>query len=263
MKIILSRSLLFFSLIFLFTPIEKLYSQTSGTFSFSVTTTAPAGSYDSDNLLAIWIENSQAAFIKTKIKFFTGELDHLATWVAKSGQNVVDAVTGPTRTSHGTVTFLWNGTNVDGTVVPDGSYFVWLEMAWDKSKTTDKTVNSFPFTKGTSAFHSTPANTSNFLSIALDWTPLTTSSDDVLESKDIYVYPNPSSGLLNINFKNPATECLVQILNEAGIIEYSEKLPDLQAGIHTLDLSRLQAGNYYCILHFPEKNVVFNVVLVK
>lgn len=171
MKKILSGSCGIFFLLLLFFSAGELFSQTTGTFSFSVTTTAPSGSYADENLLAIWIESGApaSAFIKTKIRYCSnGNLDHLNTWVTKSGQNVVDAVTGATRTSHGTVTFLWNGTSTNGTVVADGAYLVRLEMAWDRDMSTGKTVNSFPFTKGTSLFHSNPANTGNFLSLVLD-----------------------------------------------------------------------------------------------
>jgi hypothetical protein len=252
-------------LLFFYTATGDLFSQTSGTFSFSVTTTAPSGSYGTENLLAIWIENSGTAFIKTKIKYLSGELDHMATWVAKSGQNVVDATTGPTRTGHGTVTFLWNGTDINSTLVPDGTYNVWLEMAWDKlsAPNSGKAVNSFSFTKGASVFNSTPANTANFLSLVLNWTPLTTGVEGMLESKDINVYPNPTSGILTLDFKNPEKECLIKIINETGGTEYTEKISDVQAGTKTLDLSRLQKGNYYCILHFPAKDIVFTIILVK
>ncbi len=249
-------------LLFFFTASGELFSQTAGTFSFSVNTIAPStANYGTDNLLAIWIQNSASAFIKTKIKYCSnGDIGHLSTWVAKSGQNVVDATTGPSRSSYGTVTFLWNGKNVAGTVVPDGSYSVWLEMAWDDN---DNTLNSFSFTKGASVFHSTPANTANFLSLVLDWTPLSTGIEGTIESKDINVYPNPTSGFLKIDFKNPEKECLIQIINEAGRIEYNEKISDIQTGIRTLDLSRLPGGIYYCTLHFPEKDIVFSIILVK
>jgi len=252
-------------LLIFFTTTGELFSQTSGTFSFSVTTTAPSGSYGTENLLAIWIENSGSAFVKTKIKYLSGDLDHMTTWVGKSGQNVVDATTGPTRSGHGTVTFLWNGTAVNGTLVPDGTYNVWLEMAWDKltAPNSGKAVNSFSFTKGASVNHQTPPNTANFLSLDLLWTPLTTGVEGMLESRDINVYPNPTSGILTLDFKNPEKECTIKIINETGKIEYTEKISDIQAGTKTLNLSRLQNGNYYCTLHFPEKDIVFTIIIVK
>jgi hypothetical protein len=264
MKNLLQQSVTFWLFVSLFLISGDLYSQTQGTFSFSVTTTAPSGQYGTKNVLAIWIQNSAAAFIKTKIMYCASDnLDHLDTWVTKSGQNVTDAVTGNTRSSHGNITFLWNGKNSANTLVPDGSYNVWLEMAWDEDLVTEKTVNSFSFTKGTLNYHSTPANTANFLSPTLDWTPLSTGVEGVMESKDIIVYPNPSAGLVNINFKQSVKECLIQIINEAGRIEYNENISDLQAGIRTLDLTRLQGGIYYCTLHLPDKDIVFSILLVK
>ena len=259
----LSRSAGVILLLFFFTAAGELFSQTAGTFSFSVSTTSNGG-YSPEHLLAIWIENSATAFIKTKIRNTSnGNKNHIQTWVNKSGENVVDASTGATLTSHGIVNFLWNGTNVAGAVVPDGSYFVWLEMAWGDNLTNDKTVNSYPFTKGAVAFHSTPVNTDNFLSLVLDWAPLSTGIEGTLESKDVNVYPNPSTGLLNIDFKHPEKECLVQVINEAGKLVYNEKISDIQTGIRTFDLTRLPAGIYYCTLHFPEKDVVFSIILVK
>jgi hypothetical protein len=250
-------------LILLFVLSADLSAQTAGTLSFSVTTTS-SGGYSPDHFLAIWIENSSASFIKTKVRYTnSGDLDHMQTWVTKSGQNVVDAITGSTLTTHGTITFLWNGTNVAGSVVPDGSYFVWLEMAWASSLSTGKTVNSYPFTKGVSAFHSTPANTANFTSMVLDWIPSTTSVEDALENKDVIVYPNPSKGILNVNFRNSAKECQIQLISESGHIEYNEKLVGLDAGVKTFDLTGLPNGSYYCTLRFPEKTIIFSIILVK
>jgi hypothetical protein len=99
--------------------------------------------------------------------------------------------------------------------------------------------------------------------MALDWIPSTTSIEDAIENKDVVVYPNPSKGLLNINFRNPAKECLVQVISESGRVEYNEKLADVQAGVKTFDLSALANGSYYCTLRFPEKTIIFSIILVK
>jgi flagellar hook assembly protein FlgD len=249
-------------LLFLAAP-SALFSQTSGTLSFSVTTTSTGG-FSPSHYLAIWIENSSTVFIKTKIRYTNpDDLDHMQTWVTKSGENVVDATTGATLNSHGTITFLWNGTNVAGTLVADGSYFVWLEMAWAASLTTGKTVNSFPFTKGAAEFHSTPANTANLSSIAIDWVPATTAVEGVLENKDITVYPNPSSGLVNIDFKDPHDECFVEIMNDDGKVVYNEKLTGVPAGLKTFNLSGNDNGIYFFRLRFSTNEIVFRVILLK
>jgi hypothetical protein len=99
--------------------------------------------------------------------------------------------------------------------------------------------------------------------VVLDWTPLSTGIEGTLEGKEINVFPNPTSGLIKVDFKYPEKECLVQIINEAGKIEYQERIPDVQVGIRTFDLSRLSGGIYYCTLHFPGKDIVFSIILVK
>ncbi len=241
-----------------------VFSQTAGTLSFSVTTTS-SGGYSPEHYLAIWIENSSAAFIKTKIRYTdAGELTHMQTWVNKSGQNAVDATTGATLNSHGTITFLWNGTNVAGTVVPDGSYFVWLEMAWASNLTTGKTVNNYPFTKGGALFQSNPANTANFTSMSITWTPSTTPIEGVLENKDIVVYPNPTSGLLNLDFKNPHEKVTLDIITDDGKSVYTEQLTSVSIGKRTVDLSGLSDGVYFCRLRISNnEELVFRVILVK
>jgi hypothetical protein len=249
--------------VFLLIMLTGSIAQTTGTLSFSVTTTSTGG-YTPSHLLAIWIENGSTSFVKTKIKYAgNGDLDHMQTWVTKSGQNVVDAVTGPTLTSHGTITFLWNGTNTSGTLVPDGSYFVWLEMAWASNLTTGKTVNSFQFTKGASVFHSNPANTANLLSMSVDWTPSSSGVDGELENKSIKVYPNPTSGLLNIEFKIPHDETLLSVIDESGKVVYNESLTNVPVGLKTLDLTGIPSGSYFCRLRFRNDEIVFRVMVVK
>jgi hypothetical protein len=245
----------------------KMYSQTAGTLSFSVVTTPPTGSYSGENLLAIWIENNAGTFIMTKWKYTGGETDHLTNWVAKSARNGVgaDAASGATLAGGQTITWLWNGTNTSGTNVADGAYKVWLENEWGRNKVegTDKITTSFNFTKGVTTFTSNPANTSFLNTISLEWKPLATGIEGTLETKDFNVYPNPSTGLLKIDFKQPVADCTVKIINNTGQVAFTEKLTDIEAGTRTLDLTSLNAGNYLCVLHFPGKDIVFSVILVK
>jgi len=247
----------------------SLFSQTSGTFSFSVTTTSTGG-YSPRHLLAIWIQNnntsgSSSGFVKTKIKYANNSNTngHLQTWKASSGSNVVDAVTGSTLNTHGTVTFMWNGTDVTGTLVPDGEYYTWLEMAWDDPIPAGKTINSFPFTKGATLFTSTPANTTNFLDLSLTWTPLSTGIEGSMENEDIILYPNPSSGMIKIDFKKSEDECLIQVFSETGLLVHNERILNLQAGTRSFDLTALPSGIYYCTLHLQHKDLVFRIILAK
>jgi hypothetical protein len=238
------------------------FSQTAGNLSFSVTTTAPSGSYGTKHVMAIWIESSSPAFVKTKIMYSkTSNWDHLATWTSRSGGNLVDATTGATLATHGVVSLIWNGTDVSGNVVPDGTYNVWVEMAWDASLTTGKTVTSYSFTKGAVSFTSTPPNTANFLGTNITWTPSTpTSIENDMQNDDIRVYPNPSSGIVNIEFKKEALACNIRINNNAGVQVYREVMADVSVGIKSLDLSLLAPGAYWVTLEMPGKVVTFMII---
>jgi len=223
-----------------------LKSQTPGTFTLSLYTTSTGG-YSPKHLVAIWIENSSTTFVKTKLLQSSGSnLDHLGLWTSRTGSNTVDATTGATLQTHGNITLVWNGTDVSGTVVPDGSYNVWVEMAWAASLTTGKTYTIFPFTKGPAAFQSNPANLTNFYSISLTWTPGTpTSVEKVQAIAEASLYPNPTTGLLHIRFKNEHKSVVINVYNESGLKVYNETLSEIPAVEKTMDLSKLPAGVYF------------------
>jgi hypothetical protein len=250
-------------LLLILTAGNKLLSQTAGNLDFSVTTTS-SGGFSPSHLIAIWIENGSSSFIKTKIKYGTSDnYDHLSTWTSKSSLNIVDATSGSTLTNHGTRSLIWDGTNVSGNIVADGTYKVWVEMAWSHSNP-GKTVTSYTFEKGSTLYTSNPANTENLLSVSLTWTPsISTSIEDGIQDKDIRAFPNPTTGLLNIDFKHAVSECNVQVINDAGIQVYIERFTDVQVGIKTLDLSSLSAGAYFIALHMPGKDVSFRIIRIK
>jgi hypothetical protein len=257
------KILILFSALFLFTTGNKLLSQTAGNFVFSVTTTSTGG-YSPKHLIAIWIESSAPSFVKTKIMYCGANFDHLATWTSRTGSNLVDATTGATLATHGTVSFIWNGTDVSGNIVPDGTYNVWVEMAWAASLTTGKTVAIYSFTKGTNSFSLTPANTANFYGINLTWTPSgTTSIESEIQDKEIRVFPNPTKGLLNIDFKTAAPVCLVQVINETGVLVFTKSFKNVPAGITSLDLDILAPGQYFVTIHVPGRDTSFRIIRIK
>ena len=133
-----TKKILFFALFTCFSfAFHNTQSQTSGTLDFSVNITEPSGGFSNKLVLAIWLEDSATGnFIKTKMRYGVARVQYLNTWITKSGQNVVDAITGAT-TAIGTYSIIWNGTNVSGTVVPDGKYKVWIQYS-------DQNVNGPP-----------------------------------------------------------------------------------------------------------------------
>ena len=138
-------------------------------------------------------------------------------------------------------------------------------MAWDNSKTTDKTVTSFAFTKGSAEVHLKPANTSLFTAIALDWVPTATGIDNQSQSKNINLFPNPSKGLVNVIFKVPVSDCQIQVANSVGDILSEVKVAKGFSGVKTIDLSNHANGIYLInILHANKKyNLNYKIILSK
>jgi hypothetical protein len=254
----------FLVILMLFVSTEgRLKSQTAGNFTFSVTTTSTGG-FTPKHILAIWIEDNSASFVKTKVLYSSvSNLDHLGNWISKTGSNTVDAISGATLTTHGNISFIWNGTNISGIVVPDGTYTVWVEMAWASSLTTGKSINSFSFTKGPAAFNSNPASTANLNGISLTWTPGASAINNETATSDFRVFPNPAQGFLNIDFKRPLAGCVIQIINDAGVQVLNERLYDVQIGIKTIDISSLAPGIYYITFHMPDKNITSRIIKMR
>lgn len=176
-------------------------AQTTGTLDVQVTTSSTGGNFEPRNVLAIWIEDSSGAFVKTLLAYAETRKTYLNTWEASttaagSAFNTTDAISGATQSSHGTRTAQWDGTNYSGTAVPDGQYLVRMELT-DKNATGN--TASFTITKGTTAQTLTPGNVPSFSSITLTWTPLSTAANpDVSQSNTFLVYPNPGTGKFTV-----------------------------------------------------------------
>lgn len=192
----MKKVLVFLLLLVLFAGVN---AQTSGTLSVSVTTSSTGGNYSPKNIVAVWVETESGDFVKTLLAYAATRKTHLNTWEASttaagSIYNTTDAITGATKTSHGTRTCTWDGTNISGTVVPDGNYKVWMELT-DKNSTGN--YSSFSFTKGSSSEQLTPSNVPSFSSISLEWIPTTTQITEI-QSDDFTIFPNPTSGAFTV-----------------------------------------------------------------
>jgi hypothetical protein len=98
------------------------------TFSFSATTVTANGRYHPNNAGAIWITDSNNAFVKTLRTWSNKYRGEATAWVQSSNRNTTDAVTGATRV-HGPIDAVWNCTNVSGAAVADGQYTVHITFA--------------------------------------------------------------------------------------------------------------------------------------
>jgi len=139
-------------------------ANTTGTLTVSTLTVAPGGSYSPKNVVAIWIETNAGVFVKSLLVYANARKTDLTTWYPNSAGNVVNAVTGATQSSNTTRSCTWNGTNVSGVVVLDGTYKVCMNIADGKTA-----FGSFPFTKGPTAVTIAPANVTGFSNISISW----------------------------------------------------------------------------------------------
>jgi hypothetical protein len=240
------------------------YAQTVGSLTFSYTTSAPSGNWGNKHVLAVWIENVQdpSVFIKTNSKY-GHEDDHLTSWTSKSGKNLVDAVTGATLSSYGKQSVIWDGTNVSHSVVADGDYKVFIEMGWGKDKVNQHSVMSFTFNKSGNSAHLTPTGNGNYSDVVIDWVPAVTLINSLQNPDAVSVFPNPTKGIINLDFSGNQSSASVIVENSVGASVYRNKIESGFSGLLDIDLSSFANGLYFIKIVNPDKQFVYKVLLNK
>ncbi|MCF8379576.1 MAG: DUF2271 domain-containing protein [Bacteroidales bacterium] len=153
-------------------PLDSNKGTSSGELSFTVRTVSAGGNYSPKHVLVIWIEaNNQ--FVKTRLLRGNQRKQYLYTWKASttaagSIYNVVDAITGSTLTSHTTHTVTWDCLDLDGNIVPDGEYTLWVEFT---DKHAQGPLYNINFTKGPEAIYVAPPDETYFKDLELSFTP--------------------------------------------------------------------------------------------
>lgn len=272
---------------FLFCFSTMVSAQTTGTLTFSFNQpvpTSPAPTYAGRCVTAVWIENAAGTFIKTKMRYVgSGTQDHLPTFAVKAGGvlsnalgtnvNVTDATTGATRTStttpngFGSKSFVWDGKNVSGTLngttVPDGDYKVWIESTWvDSGSNNHQELSSYTFTKGPVSARTTAVGDTYVNTIVMDWVTTLGVNDNVSPNTQVVVYPNPTNGLINIDFKNEINT--IKVSNLLGQVVYDEKVAVSTPGtIKSIDLSNYGNGIYIINVSNNKGTSSYKVILEK
>jgi hypothetical protein len=254
-------------------------AQTAGTMNFTFTQGSPINTADGGCVMAVWIQ-SGTTFIKTNLRYLSNNTkDHLPTFGAKAGwttlnnsmtANVVDAVTGATRDDSTTPVALgaysvnWNGKDVAGNIVVDGTYAVWYEATWvDGSKNSSNFVNSgFTFTKGTTISTTNPSNVGPLTAMKIVWTPTSLSLDNVYKTK-ISIYPNPSNGEVNVLYNDiPVNK--IEVVNVLGQVVKSVRIDSSNSNTkESIDLSANANGMYIINVSTNETSSSYKVVLDK
>lgn len=226
---------------------------TPGEVTFTVKTITDNGNFAPKHVLAIWVEDDQG-FVKTRKLRANQRKKYLYTWRSVSGDNVVDATTGATMSSHQTHTIIWDCTDVDGNVVPDGDYTIYIEFT---EKHAQGPIASFTFTKSIEEQHLTPDDEENFINISLDFIPETTDITDIYENK-LTVFPNPGNGLFTIVLEN--SEALkLNVFNASGQKVFHQVYTE-QSNQVQLDLSNYHSGIYFVEVKQSNKSQMVKVI---
>lgn len=227
---------------------------TPGELTFSVKTVTNNGNFAPKHVLAIWGEDEQG-FIKTRKLRANQRKQYLYTWRSVSGDNVTDAITGATLSSHQTHTITWDCTDIDGNIIPDGDYTIFTEFT---EKHAQGPITGITFTKGPEEQHLTPADENNFINMTLDFIPETTALPQSSEEK-LKVSPNPGTGLFSINL--PVAENFkikVYDSNSKLLLNENRQASSNQT---KLDLSNFNSGIYFVEIEQSEKVHMLKLIL--
>lgn len=180
-------------------------AQTHGALSFSVKTVTYTAQFAPRHILAIWIANGSGQWVKTRKRIYanTAYRQYLTNFKSATSStfNATDATTGATLSAHTTHTITWDGRDVSGNLVADGTYRVYIEFT--SANATGK-LYYCEFTKGPDAVTLTPANQTNFTNISLIWTPVPAAAPSINSNDNgsITCFPNPFNESLNISVEN-------------------------------------------------------------
>lgn len=212
------------------------FAQTTGSLTVSTSTSQVGGKYKPKNIVAIWIQDNSGKFVKSLLAYAQKEKKYLTSWksvttIAGSPYNTVDAITGATRSSHGSHTCSWNGKNYLNSLMADGTYTIKMEIT-DQDGTGRSAT--FEFTKGPSAQTLTPANVPSFSDINIVWQPITSSASDNLADL-VTIFPNPVS-----------EKAIISGINVNSFELYDIKGNKLRkSGGNMIDMSFLKSGIYF------------------
>lgn len=235
---------LYLVLAFLCSPVSIILAQTTGNLDITVTTSSTGGNFAPKNSVAIWVEDGSGNFVKTLLAYSQTRISQLNNWqaatlAAGSEYNRVDAVTGVIQNRHGIRSCTWDGTDFNGTEMPDGTYTIRMELT-DKNATGN--FSSFTFTKGPDAQLLNPTDVPSFSSINLEWTPSVKTGFANTDNDEISVYPNPGTGIYTVRGNN-VTEVEVKTLTGRTLFRGDTKTIDITKEPKGIYLILIKAGD--------------------
>jgi hypothetical protein len=152
-----------------------------GSLSITFTTTAMHGAFDLgspqpfENYGMVWIEDPAGSYVTGLSRWgvrwpmqLPGYLFDHKRYVCKESPDVVTTATLHMHTSH---QVTWNGTNLQGDVVPDGPYKLWIEVEIDETEDPHQPLATFDFIKGRDGWTQTFPAMADVASATLTYSP--------------------------------------------------------------------------------------------
>jgi hypothetical protein len=239
----------------------KAQTHTEGLLTFEVTTLSNGVAYAPRHVLAIWIKDGSGNFIKSRKVMAAARKQHLVKWVASSNNNSTDAITGATLTQHTSHTVSWDCRDLQGLVVADGNYEVWIEYTSTNSANNGVAgpFYSYTFTKGTQQFALSLPDQMYFKNMTLTYTP---SAVGIPEAEASSVYPiqiRTVDRVSTVNFELPEAmpvHLAVYDLQGRRMLELCDNR--LDAGHHTFSMNSMNVpeGIFLVRLWTPKGNSV-------
>jgi len=231
---------------------SKLMSQTDveGEMTFTVKTATADGKFSPRHVLAIWIEDAEG-FVITRKRRADKRKQYLYTWKSKSGGNVTDATTGATLSSHQSHSISWNCKDVNGDLVPDGEYHVYIEFTEEHAQGPMRKVS---FTKGSEPVSLTPSDDANFKDLSLQFEPAISSTVGIGGSgvNAQLIYPNPTNGMLTISLDKDAGVSTIKIFGTNGSMVYFKELEGISS--HQVNMTNYESGPYIISVENPHRS---------
>lgn len=236
-------------IILLFVAANQIFSQEL-TIEFT-TENIVGAKYSPNHVLAVWVTNESGFYQKSLLVIGFEEYRSLKNWYTNSGGDKTDATTGETYRTHSTRSASWDLTNFVGSVVPNGNYYINIEMA---SQDQGGPYRMIAFTKDGNSTTITPDDSENFKNITLTYDSGTAAINTIdIESEFLNVFPNPAnqntaSVEVRLLQNSPTT---IKILDLSGRL-LSFNTIELSKGIHKISLNEsvanLQTGNYLVLV---------------
>ncbi len=120
-----------------------------------------------NNYGAFWMSDDSNGFIRTFEVWGTRHIRDLGQWGSQTGSSTVDAISGATLSNHQSHTVTWDCTNLQGELVPFGTYVLHAEVTEGGAGP----YMEIPFEVGPNPVDLMPADQTGFSSMRLTYSP--------------------------------------------------------------------------------------------